>query len=117
MLCDRVGLIRGGRLAAVGRIGELLSARVRTVEATFRLGSAVLPAGGREVAREGDQVTVSFDDEATADRAVRETLAAGARLVSLTPHRETLEDFFVRRLEGERAPGEEPVRMRRVGAP
>jgi ABC-2 type transport system ATP-binding protein len=51
------------------------------------------------VAEEGDRVTVTFDQEAEADAAVRALLAAGGRVVSLTPHRETLEDFFVRRLE------------------
>ena len=119
MLCDRVGLIRAGRLAAVGRLGELLSARVRSVEVTLRLPPVMGRAleAGRVLAREGELVTLSFDDEDAADHAVREALAAGGRLVALTPHRETLEDFFVRRLEGERAPGEAPARVRSVGSP
>jgi ABC-2 type transport system ATP-binding protein len=47
---------------------------------------------------EGERLTVAFPDESTADAAVRAVLAAGGRLVALTPHRETLEDFFLRRL-------------------
>src|SRR5512140_1422927 len=42
-LCDRVGVILNGRLRDVGRLGELLSPRVRQVEVT-----AVVPTGARE---------------------------------------------------------------------
>ncbi len=99
-LCDRVGVIVGGRLRDVGRIGDLLSPRVRAVELTVIAPEAARAqlAGAAELARDGDRLTVSFPDEPAADAAVRAVLAGGGRLVSLTPHRETLEDFFVRRL-------------------
>ncbi len=101
-LCDRVGVIRSGRLGDVGRLGELLSARVKDVELT-----ALAPGGaarealarGRVIAQDGDTFTVAFEDERAADAAVRAVLAGGGRVVALTPHRETLEDFFMRRLE------------------
>ena len=99
-LCDRVGVIIQGRLRDVGRLGELLSARVTSVELT-----ATLPAGrreplgqGRVISAEGERATALFDDAGAADEAVRAVLAAGGRVVALTPHRETLEDFFLRRL-------------------
>jgi ABC-2 type transport system ATP-binding protein len=98
-LCDRVGVVIQGRLRDVGKLGDLLSARVTSVELT-----AALPPGrrqplgpGRIIADEGERVTAIFDDPAAADAAVREVLAAGGRLVALTPHRETLEDYFLRR--------------------
>ncbi len=104
-LCDRVGVILHGRLRDVGRLDELLSARVQTVELT-----AIAPgparaalAGGKAISDEGDRVSVAYDDEAAAEQAIRALLAAGGRLVSLSPNRETLEDFFVRRFEEERA--------------
>ncbi len=109
-ICDRVGVIMRGRLRDVGRIGEMLSARVKTVELT-----AVLPRGrrdalrtGRVIAEEGDRVTALFDEVAAADAAVAAVLAAGGRVAALTPHRETLEDFFMRRLQ-ESAPAAEPL--------
>ncbi len=111
-LCDRVGLIQRGRLSDVGRIGDLLSARVQSVELTAvvaQSGRGAL-ARGRVIAQEGDRMTVVLPDEAAAHAAVRDLVAAGGRLVSLTPHRETLEDFFLRRLEageaGERSAGQ-----------
>jgi ABC-2 type transport system ATP-binding protein len=107
-LCDRVGVIIGGRLRDVGKLDALLSARVTGVEATFAGAGADGPfAGGSRMAREGERITWSFEDEAGADAAVRAVLAAGGRVASLTSHRETLEDFFMRRLEG--APGEAPA--------
>jgi ABC-2 type transport system ATP-binding protein len=100
-LCDRVGLIQRGRLSDVGRLGDLLSTRVRSVEL-----SAVVPAaaraaldGGRVIVEEGERLTVVFGDQPAADAAVRAVLAAGGRIASLTPSQETLEDFFLRRLQ------------------
>ncbi|WP_242339432.1 MULTISPECIES: ABC transporter ATP-binding protein [Anaeromyxobacter] len=98
-LCDRVGVIMRGRLRDVGRIGELLSPRVRSVELTVELcGGSEHLSRGRIVACDGPRVTVAFDDEQAADAAVRGLVGSGSRLVSLTRHRETLEDFFLRRL-------------------
>ncbi|MGC3997940.1 MAG: ABC transporter ATP-binding protein [Anaeromyxobacter sp.] len=100
-LCDRVGLIVRGRMRDTGRIGEMLSARVKSVELT-----ALLPGGRREalggarvLSADGDRVTAVFEDEASADAGVKAVLGAGGRIVSLSPNRETLEDFFLRRLE------------------
>ncbi len=106
-LCDRVGVIVGGRLRDVGRIGDLLSPEVKSVEVTAaaRDGARQALAAGKVLAEEGDRLTVSFGDPAEADRAVRALVAAGGQLVALTRHRETLEDFFVRRL-GEAAVSE-----------
>jgi ABC-2 type transport system ATP-binding protein len=103
-LCDRVGVILEGKLRDVGRLDQLLSARVQTVELTVAgLRDDAPIGGGRVLARAGDRISVAFDDEARADAAVRAVVTAGARVVAMTPHRETLEDFFVRRLAEERA--------------
>jgi ABC-2 type transport system ATP-binding protein len=113
-LCDRVGLIQQGRLSDVGRIGDLLSARVQSVELAAVVPQAArgVLSRGRVIAQEGDRITLVLPDEAAADAAVHELIGAGGRLISLTPNRETLEDFFLRRLEagagGERAA--EPAR-------
>jgi ABC-2 type transport system ATP-binding protein len=107
-LCDRVGIIMQGRLRDVGRIDDLLSPRVRSVEATVELGGlpAELLARGRLLTGDGARTTVLFDDEGAADAAVRSVIQAGGRVVTLTRHRETLEDFFLRRLgEPTAAPG------------
>jgi ABC-2 type transport system ATP-binding protein len=99
-LCDRVGVIIGGRLRDVGALGTLLSTRVKSVEATFVGPGAAGPfAGATAVARDGARATFTFEDEASVDHALRAVLAAGGRVASLTSHRESLEDFLMRRLE------------------
>jgi ABC-2 type transport system ATP-binding protein len=119
MLCDRVGVILGGALRDVGKLEELVSAQVRSVEVT-----AVAPApppalaAGHLVARDADRVTWAYDSEADADAAVRAVVLAGGRVVSVVPHRETLEDFFMRRLH-ESQPAAAPAAAppeRRAGA-
>ena len=99
-LCDRVGIIVAARLRDVGRLGDLLSPRVLSVEMTAAVpeGAREVLARGRVLAHEGDVFTVVFDDEGAADAAVPAVLNAGGRIVALTPHRETLEGFFLRRL-------------------
>ncbi|MGB8932702.1 MAG: ABC transporter ATP-binding protein [Anaeromyxobacteraceae bacterium] len=100
-LCDRVGVIIGGKLRDVGTLDALLSAGVRSVEATFvGAGGAGPFEGATPVSREGDRATWSFEAEAAADAAVKAVVGAGGRVSALTAHRETLEDFFMRRLAG-----------------
>ncbi len=99
-LCDRVGIIISGALRDVGPLGTLLSTRVESVEATFAGAGAQGPfAGATAIAKDGDRATYTFADEGAADAAVRAVVAAGGRVASLTSHRETLEDFLMRRLE------------------
>ena len=92
---------------------DLLSARVKSVEATFVGAGAQGPfAGATPVAMEPGRATFSFEDEAGADAAVRAVVAAGGRVAALTAHRETLEDFFLRRLAPEAAA---PAPLQRAG--
>jgi ABC-2 type transport system ATP-binding protein len=99
-LCDRVGVIIGGKLRDVGKLDALLSARVTGVEVTFAGAGSQGPfRGATLVAREGERIAWSFADEGAAEAAVRDVVQAGGRVASLTAHRETLEDFFLRQLE------------------
>jgi ABC-2 type transport system ATP-binding protein len=109
-LCDRVGVIIGGRLRDVGALDVLLTAGVQSVEATLAGAGAAGPFdGARLVSREGDRTTWSFDTEAHADAAVKAVVGGGGRVAALTSHRETLEDFFMRRLSASAAePGAVP---------
>ncbi|GAO02304.1 ABC transporter ATP-binding protein [Anaeromyxobacter sp. PSR-1] len=99
-LCDRVGVILRGKLRDVGRIDELLSGNVRAVELTAAVPAAAREAlsHGKLLRADGDRLTVVFDDALAADAAVSAVVRAGGKVIALTPHRDTLEDFFVRRL-------------------
>ena len=106
-LADRVGVILAGRLRDVGRISELLSPRIRSVEVVMDVPEGVREevAPGRLVSRDQGRLGLVFPDLEAANRAVAAVLAAGGGLVSMVPHRENLEDFFVRRLEEGKAAG------------
>jgi ABC-2 type transport system ATP-binding protein len=107
-LADRVGVILGGRLRDVGRISDLLSPRIRSVEVVADVpgGAAEAVSRGRIVSRDEERLGLSFPDLDSANAAVSGVLAAGGEVVSFVPHRETLEDFFVRRLEEGKAAGQ-----------
>ena len=102
-LCSRVGVVAGGRLAAEGRLSDILAFQVRGWELVIaglsadvigRLGSTVLRA--TEIAPQRYSLELSLDQPP--ERVLSELVAAGGTLVSLNPIRETLEDFFVQRV-------------------
>ncbi len=85
LLCDRVAIVVGGKLRDSGPLDQLLSPQLLHTE-------LVLESGGvKEAVRLAPDVDV--------DRALREALAAGKKVVSVSPRRESLEDLFVREVE------------------
>ena len=101
LLCDRVGIIAAGRLRDVGRLGSLLSPRVLETEVVLDVPPGVdlqrLTALAREVRAQGGG-TVALLDEGKVDEFLRAALAAGARVVSVAPRKESLEDLFLRQV-------------------
>jgi ABC-2 type transport system ATP-binding protein len=104
MLCDRVAIVRAGELAACGTLRELLRPEVRAVEIEL---DAVTPAlasalDGLHAAHAPYQahVMVTVQGEGEVAQVLQAALGAGARVVAVTPRRETLEDLFVRKAIG-----------------
>jgi ABC-2 type transport system ATP-binding protein len=108
VLCDRVAILARGRLAHVGRLDEL---RER-VDAAGRLEITVVGAAvaalddalrkveGARVAATPAGARIEVLVERDVDAALAAARACGARLVSIQPVRQSLEDLFV---EGPRA--------------
>jgi ABC-2 type transport system ATP-binding protein len=106
-LCSRVAILANGRLVTAGRLSEMLAFQARGWELVVSdLTNAVLTQ-----ARERGHVTGAtrlaegrYALELPVTPPPEETTAAliaqGATLVSLTPVRDTLEDFFVRQVSG-----------------
>jgi ABC-2 type transport system ATP-binding protein len=98
MTCDRVAMIFAGRIRSVGPLSQLLTARLLSTEVCLRPGAAglpELPAGARK-SENPDGLVIDLPANADVDAFLRAVLAAGARVHSLTPRRESLEDLFVR---------------------
>lgn len=95
-VCDRVTILNGGNVAAEGPIDELLNVQGQT---SIRVKGAAegMPERVRallhDVAVSGDTVVFSVADASV--RAVIDLLDdAGISLVSVSPKRESLEDYF-----------------------
>ena len=103
-LCSRVAILSGGRLAAGGRLSELLSSNIKGWEVVV---SNVTDAGlrpfastaTRVTALTGDRFTLELPPDADAAALVGALGAAGARVIALTPVHTTLEELFVQRVE------------------
>jgi ABC-2 type transport system ATP-binding protein len=94
-ICDRVGIIRDGRLATVTDIGELKAKALRRVEFHF---DAPVPAdaferipGVKEVTAHGETVLLSV--EGAVDAVIKE--AAKHHVVSLETREPSLEEAFL----------------------
>ncbi len=85
LLCDRVGIVVGGRLRDAGPIDQLLSPRLLHTEVVLE--------------KEGTKEQLRLGPEANVDAELRAALDAGKRVISVNPRRESLEDLFVREVE------------------
>ena len=106
-LCSRVAILAKGRLVAAGRLSEMLAFEVRGWELVVSgLKDEVLTR-----AQQRHQVTratrladgryaLELPLTPAPERTLAELVGQGAALVSLTPMRDTLEDFFVRQVSG-----------------
>jgi ABC-2 type transport system ATP-binding protein len=102
-LCSRVAVVAKGRLAASGRLTEILAFEVHGWELVVaNLDPGVLARVARSVRRSVEISPGRYSLELALDpppeRLLTELIATGASLVSLNPLRDTLEDFFVRRV-------------------
>jgi ABC-2 type transport system ATP-binding protein len=100
MLCDHVCILRKGEVVASGAMAELLSAGERRSEITLIDVPKELVAELSALARKAEVLNKSLVLDVQGDDAVRtilrRALAAEARVESVHPKRETLEDIFVR---------------------
>ena len=102
-LSDRVAIVVGGKLQDIGRLRDLLGQNRLGTEVRLRLpdgaGLDALAARTAELARDGDETIGLLGPDEDVDDYVAFARAAGAKLVSVTPRFETLEDLFLRRVE------------------
>ena len=104
-LCSRVAILAGGRLVAHGALSDMLAFQVRGWELVVsRVSAATLDAfrsAGRfthVIAIGPDRYAIELPPGEAPERVFAELAAQGAQLVSLNPVRDTLEDFFMRRV-------------------
>lgn len=100
-LCDEALILRSGKVVLSGKIRELLGGDViRTDIVLARANEELLRSLaelGLDPTRRADTVTVRVTGERTVREVLRVALDAEADVVEVVPHRETLEDVFMRR--------------------
>jgi ABC-2 type transport system ATP-binding protein len=98
-LCDRVGIIHQGELRGVGIVADLTSSVHGKVEVVWQ-GTTIpssLRALGAECHVTGDTVRAVLS-EANQDTALEALRRERLRLISVTPVRNSLEDYFIQKL-------------------
>jgi len=112
-LCSRVAVVAGGRLAAAGLLSDILAFDVRGWEIVVDGLKPDVHAQVSAIARRSTEIApgryaLEVPVANPPEKLLAELTATGARLVSINPVRDTLEDFFVRRVKemgaGARAP-------------
>jgi len=99
-LCDRVAIINQGDLQGVGAVADLTSSVHGKVELVWQ-GPAVPPALralGAECHVTGETVRAILS-EANQDAAIEALRRERLRLISVTPVRTSLEDYFMQKLQ------------------
>jgi ABC-2 type transport system ATP-binding protein len=103
MLCDRVGVIVGGRLQGVGAPSELVGLKAQGMEILFEL-----PAGGEsgdlltQATRTGDRYRLQVEESGLYG-AMQRLQAAGAKVLSVTLVKPSLEEYFMHLVEADGA--------------
>ena len=110
-LCCRVGILARGRLLAAGRISDLLAGNVRGWELIVAgVSAAVLtPLASRATSvtsLDEGRHTLMLPSSAAPEPLIGELIAAGARIVSLTPVHQTLDEYFAEQVGHNGARGE-----------
>jgi ABC-2 type transport system ATP-binding protein len=99
-LCDRVAVIHLGELRAMGSVAELTAGVRGQTELVWQGG--IIPASIKALPAEchvtGDTVRAILPEEAQ-DRAIDALRRERLRLISVTPVRTTLEQYFVEKLK------------------
>jgi ABC-2 type transport system ATP-binding protein len=97
-VCDRVALLKDGKLQQVGSVDSLVGRSICAVEVTFEdLPPDRASALGHDepVSHAHGRATFEVADQERANALLAAALAAGAALVSMVPRRESLEQLFV----------------------
>ena len=107
MLCDHVAIVQRGKLVASGKLNELLKPEVRRVELELAGVSPELAEKLRVQATSMRELHghtfVVVEGDANVPGMLKLAIEAGAQVHAVIPHRETLEDLFVRKAVTEAA--------------
>lgn len=106
MLCDRVGVLVGGKLRGVGAPGEIVGMKAHGMEILFEVpgnspGAAAIIA---KAMKTGDRYRLQVTEEELY-QSLEQLRAAGAKILSVAQVKASLEEYFMHLIEADRAQG------------
>ena len=104
MLCDRVGVIVGGKLRGVGAPDEIVGMKTEAMEVFFEYDG--VEAGLQCLLKKSTQTGKRYRlqlPEAELYTALEQLGIAGAKIISVTQVKATLEEYFMHLVEADRA--------------
>jgi ABC-2 type transport system ATP-binding protein len=104
MLCDRVGVIVGGKLRGVGAPDEIVGMKAQGMEVLFEYAGAA--AGLQPLLSKATQTGKRYHlqvSEGDLYATLQQLGSAGAKILSVTQVKSTLEEYFMHLVEADRA--------------
>jgi len=104
MVCDRVGILVGGRLVAQGPLDEILGVRIASIEVTVSqvprevMGALDHLLVTHPVPR-GERRLLTVKDEGALTELLGRLLDGKAVIHAVVPQRESLEEYFIRHVQ------------------
>jgi ABC-2 type transport system ATP-binding protein len=106
-LCDRVAILRKGKLAATGNLDELLteSGETQAFEINLKgisveaLEEAILQISGATVNAKANGANVQVGNENDVEKVLQAAGKLGGKLISVQPIKQSLEELFVEKTE------------------
>lgn len=105
LICDRVGILIKGELVNVGRLSDIIDSRVKHIEIIARninkeMLDNLTQVGGAAIYVSYDNISIKVQDEDMIDMMLDIIREGNGRVVSIMPHRETLEEHFIKKIGG-----------------
>jgi ABC-2 type transport system ATP-binding protein len=104
MLCDRVGVIVGGKLRGMGAPGEIVAMKAQGMEILFEYAGSVASAVPllSKATRAGNRYRLEVTEEELYG-ALEQLRSAEAKILSVTQLKPTLEEYFMHLVDASRA--------------
>lgn len=104
MICDRVAVVVKGTVVASGRVDELVGhGKTRSVEVVCTGVSGdrfeLSQIGVSKIVDQGIQCLLVLPGPERVDEVITRVRAMGGKLVSVTPHKNSLEDLFIHQVQ------------------
>ena len=101
MICDRVGILKDGRLVREGDLASLLESPVDAFEVTIEGGTIPGGDGWTTIQSKGRETLLRVEGRESLDRLLHAVMASGGgRLLAVIPLRRSLEDLFLSEVRG-----------------